>query len=187
VDGPRVVTSSDAALIARLHEQTAIPAYAGFFPLDAPPPTRAELEATWSERLTDVTAAAFVAWVGDRPVGSVMVRRDPDFSSEGQVLGLHVLPSLWGRGIGTALHEVAIRRLHDDGFDAAGLWVIAANRRARRLYEHLGWTLRVGVELDFLGVTEVRYERRSAASTSELVSMTERTSGQVPSGPDQHP
>lgn len=89
----------------------------------------------------------------------MLVRQDPDFADEGQIVGLHVLPGVWGRGFGSALHDAAIDLLATKGHQIAGLWVIAANQRARQMYEERGWILRTGVELTFMGVTEVRYYR----------------------------
>ena len=91
-----------------------------------------------------------------RPVGSVLTRADPDFP-EGQLAGLHVLTTEWGQGIGGTLHDAAVAELTAVGYPAAGLWVIAANRRARRMYERRGWLLRPGIEQADYGATEVRY------------------------------
>lgn len=62
------------------------------------------------------------------PVGVVSVL--------GDVIGdLYVLPGLWGRGYGSALLDFAARRCRGD----ARLWVLSSNKRARRLYEYLGF------------------------------------------------
>jgi GNAT superfamily N-acetyltransferase len=149
--------SNDAGLIAELHRATVTVAYREFFP-DSPPPTIAELTAIWAARLADPTAVDLVAQLDDRPVGSVMARADPDFPG-GQLPGLHVLPSEWANGIGGALHDAALAALADAGYREAGLWVIAANSRARRMYERRGWTLLPGVGQQDYGVSEVRYHR----------------------------
>jgi GNAT superfamily N-acetyltransferase len=67
-----------------------------------------------------------------------MTRTDPKFG-EGEIVGLHVLPSEWGQRIGSALHDAALAMLSGEGHRTAGLWVIAANQRARRMYERRGW------------------------------------------------
>jgi ribosomal protein S18 acetylase RimI-like enzyme len=82
---------------------------------------------------------------------------------EGQIAGLHVLPSQWGQGIGSALHDSALAELSSAGYRTAGLCVIAANHRARRMYEKRGWVLRQGAEQNAYGVTEVRYRRELAS------------------------
>jgi GNAT superfamily N-acetyltransferase len=152
-----IAPCADAAVIAALHKETITVAYRGFFP-SSPPPTVAELEAVWTTRLADPTAVALVARCDGRPTGSVMARADPEFA-EGEIVGLHVLPSQWGKGIGGALHDAALAALCGAGHRSAGLWVIAANERARRMYERRGWACRPGVEQSPYGVTEVRYWR----------------------------
>ena len=147
----------DAAVLASLHVATVTVAYRSFFP-GSPPPAIDDIRAMWEARLSDPTAVAFAALFDGRPVGSVMVRADPSFP-EGQLVGLHVLPGEWGHGTGGLLHDYALGALLDAGFHTAGLWVLAANERARRMYERRGWVLRPGVETAPDGVLEVRYRR----------------------------
>jgi ribosomal protein S18 acetylase RimI-like enzyme len=155
----RISSSVDVALLASIHAETVGFAYASFFPADSPAPTATELQGTWTERVADPTATALIAFDGRRPVGSVMVRRDPDFAREGQLLGLHVLPDAWSRGVGSALHDAAIARLTADGYAEAGLWVLAVNQRARRMYEARRWSYLPGIEISPHALTEVRYTR----------------------------
>jgi GNAT superfamily N-acetyltransferase len=149
----------DARLLAEIHAETVGFAYTGFFAADLEPPCADDLTRLWAERLADPTAGALVASDGKRPVGSVLTRLDPDFAGEGQLVGLHVLPAEWGVGVGSALHNAALIALAHDGYQIAGLWVIAANERARRMYETRGWRLVPRVNLEYLGVSEVRYRR----------------------------
>lgn len=152
-----IVACADAGVIAALHQATVAVAYREYFP-DSPPPTVAELQAIWAKRLADPTAVALVARRGGRPVGSVMARADPDFPG-GQLVGLHVLPPEWGKGIGTGLHDAALTVLSAAGYHDAGLWVIAENHRARRMYERRGWVRCPGAEQQAYGIIEVRYRR----------------------------
>lgn len=152
-----IAACADAALIAAVHHATITVAYRGYFP-GSPPPAIAELQATWTARLADPTAVALLASRDGQPAGSVMARADPQFG-EGQLVGLHVLPLAWGQGIGSALHDAALASLSKAGYRTAGLWVIAANQRARRMYENRGWSLRPGTQQVAYGVTEVRYGR----------------------------
>lgn len=152
-----IVHCADAGVIARLHRATVTVAYRNYFP-DRPAPTVAELRRLWAERLADPTAVALVAFRGDWPVGSVMARADPDFPG-GQLAGLHVLPSEWGKGIGSALYDAALAVLSEAGYYNAGLWVIAENDRARRMYERRGWVLCPGAVQQADAVMEVRYRR----------------------------
>lgn len=49
---------------------------------------------------------------------------------------LFVHPDAWGQGLG----RQGVERAVTAGGPGIHLWVLAANGRARRLYEHLGWT-----------------------------------------------
>jgi len=152
-----IANCTDAAVLAAVHHATVSVAYRGFFP-GSSPPTVPELRGVWTSRLADPTATAFLASRDGQPAGSVMACADPQFD-EGQVVGLHVLPSQWGHGIGGALHDRALAALSGAGYRTAGLWVIAANNRARGMYEKRGWEVLSGVEQEEGGVTEVRYRR----------------------------
>jgi GNAT superfamily N-acetyltransferase len=153
-----ITPGSDAAVFAALHRATIVVAYRGYYP-DRPPPTIAELQATWTGWLADPAAVALLATRDGQPAGSIVARADPAFG-EGKIAGLHVLPSVWGQGIGSALHDAALAVLRDAGYRTAGLWVIAANQRARRMYERRGWVLVPGTgQAEFDGVAEVRYRR----------------------------
>ena len=59
----------------------------------------------------------------------------------GWLYRLYVRPSAWGSGVGTDLHDEAVAVLRRDGSDAASLWVLADNARARDFYERRGWRL----------------------------------------------
>jgi GNAT superfamily N-acetyltransferase len=63
----------------------------------------------------------------------------------GELDGLFVEPDLWGRGIGRALADAATHEARKRGL---ALQVIA-NPRARRFYEHCGFTLEGEVETRF--------------------------------------
>ena len=93
------------------------------------------------------TCVYAIAWVGDRPVGHVLVKwagsaeapvRDavadcPD------VEDLFVAPDQRSRGIGTQLLEAAELLVRNSGYERIGLSVGADNPRARALYERRGY------------------------------------------------
>jgi GNAT superfamily N-acetyltransferase len=88
--------------------------------------------------------------------------RDVDVPGHGELCALYVDPPSWGRGIGQALISAARQRLAGDGFDHAVLWVLVANRRARRFYEADGWVAdgsRRDDQVWGAKVDEVRYRR----------------------------
>jgi GNAT superfamily N-acetyltransferase len=135
----------DIGALAALHHATVSFAYREWFP--PPPPSVEELTPLWEE---DVAAAYAVFMVDD--VASVVARRD------GTLGRLHVHPSRWGEGLGGLLHDAAVAELRSHGHARAGLWVIEANARARRLYERRGWVFDSSCEpIEYLGVHEVRY------------------------------
>jgi GNAT superfamily N-acetyltransferase len=148
---------TDVAVIAGIHQAAVSVAYRPFFP-GSPPPTAAELREEWMSALADPTAVALLATVGGHRAGSVLTRADRE-SSGGELHALHVLPAVWGHGIGSALHDGALDVLAGAGYDTAWLWVLTANDRARRMYERRGWTPRAGITRDYLGVPELRYSR----------------------------
>jgi GNAT superfamily N-acetyltransferase len=53
---------------------------------------------------------------------------------------LAVHPDLWGTGLASAAVETVLRAMARRGTTVAELWCLEENRRARRLYEHLGWS-----------------------------------------------
>jgi RimJ/RimL family protein N-acetyltransferase len=56
-------------------------------------------------------------------------------------LGMGLLPAFRGRGLGERIARDAIQRGWDFGFERIDLDVYAANERARRLYERLGFVV----------------------------------------------
>jgi GNAT superfamily N-acetyltransferase len=168
-----IETTMDPELLAVVHFKTVSVAYMPYFPTDSAPPTTLELVKEWSERLADPSATAFVARTRGRINGTVAVRADPDFEGEGQLTRLHVLPSEWGRGVGSALHDAAVAQLAHQRYHRAGLWVIAANTRARAMYESRRWTLRPEYEFHPFGVTELRYGRSLLDCGQDQGSQTE--------------
>ena len=129
-------------------------AYAGIVPPEAPVPTVEELEADWRRSFTSSTV--LVGESDGQVVASVAVQLE-----DGQLRRLHVLPSSWGRGIGSHMHDEALRVMRECGLERAWLWVLEANARARHMYESRGWCLCPGRTLEWPGLRliEVRYER----------------------------
>jgi ribosomal protein S18 acetylase RimI-like enzyme len=67
--------------------------------------------------------------------------RDPDLdaASTGEIWGIYVSPDCWGKGIGRTLVAEAERILRSGDFERAVLWVLEANRAARRFYDAVGF------------------------------------------------
>jgi GNAT superfamily N-acetyltransferase len=106
-----------AGRIARLHRDTALEAFAGIFPPEAPPPTLAALTADWAARLAAPPPhVVLVAEEDARLVGVVAAGPDPDDATAGHLSRLYVTPPSWGRGIGRSLHDRALAHLRAQSF-----------------------------------------------------------------------
>jgi GNAT superfamily N-acetyltransferase len=73
--------------------------------------------------------------------GVTVLRTDVAFvcwDADGRVRHLAVHPDHWGTGLAREGVELAVAGIRAGGRDPV-LWVLAANHRARALYEHLGW------------------------------------------------
>jgi ribosomal protein S18 acetylase RimI-like enzyme len=65
--------------------------------------------------------------------------RDRDTVGMGEIYALYVDPGRYEGGVGRMLMAHARRRLKEQGFEAAVLWVLLGNERAARFYEREGW------------------------------------------------
>lgn len=109
----------------------------------------------------------WIAVDGEQVVGMVTLgpNRDEDLAALGEVVALYVAPERWGSGAGRALLGYAERRLSSAGFEAATLWVLRDNARARRFYEARGWAPDGGTKTVDIGgrpLVEVRYRKALA-------------------------
>jgi RimJ/RimL family protein N-acetyltransferase len=82
--------------------------------------------------MADEKARALIAEKDGRAAGFIAL-------IDAEVVSLFVVPEEWGQGIGTTLHDAAIRPLAQSGRGCVRLWVLEENRVARRFYERLGW------------------------------------------------
>ena len=91
--------------------------------------------------------------------------RDPGADrATGELYSLYVAPNHWRSGIGRQLLAASVRGIAGMGFDSATLWVLAANKPARRFYERLGWVADETTKGDE-GRIEARYRIDLAAQT----------------------
>ena len=137
----RPLRETDSRLeISRIYEESWKTAYRGIVPqayLDGIPAGR------WAEALDRAGWDTLVLTEGERLIGtsSVCASRWPDWPGFGEVVSLYLLPESMGKGYGKALLAAAVRRLAEQGFQDALLWVLEESRRARRFYERAGFTL----------------------------------------------
>jgi len=116
----------------------------------------------WAAHVSD-DPPLLVAEVDDGVVGFVSYgpSRDKDAGDRvAEVYAIYVSPEHWGRGVGKALHDEAVKQLRSRGFDEATLWVLDTNERTLRWYERQGWSPDGSEKMDEIGgarVREVRY------------------------------
>jgi GNAT superfamily N-acetyltransferase len=126
-------TAQDAELCFGIARAAAIAGFRDVFPPDLYDFPDDAIRADWIAALADPDGETYVAFEGAEAVGVVSV-------SGGVLQTLYVSPESWGRGIGSTLHDHALDRLREGDVHEARLWTLAENRRARRFYEHRGWS-----------------------------------------------
>jgi ribosomal protein S18 acetylase RimI-like enzyme len=134
----RLADRGDAAVIGQL-------LYDFNREFDEPTPAPAAL----AERLRQLIAGGdtTVLLAGDGPDGLVVLRFRAAIWSSGlecYLAELYVTPAARGRGLGRALVEAALREARLRGADSMDIGVDEPDLVARRLYESLGFTNRVG-------------------------------------------
>lgn len=137
----RVAEGADAEAVAAVHCRSAVAAYAGIFPADAPKPTPELLLPSWESRLGHPAATVLVAEVSERVVGVASLAPDDGVPTGMLLERLYVDPASWGSGAGSALHLRVLELARYGGASAINLWVLEGNDRARRMYERWGWHL----------------------------------------------
>ena len=84
----------------------------------------------------------WIAREGDAVAGFAVTgpSQDADATERtGEVYAIYLEPDRVGTGAGRELFEHAVDDLRERRFDAATLWVLETNERARRFYEVAGW------------------------------------------------
>lgn len=175
---------ADAEAIAAVHVRSWQVAYDGIIPheflqaLDVA--SRAE---QWRRNLTETETAfgtavptTLVAELGASS-GSVVGfaslgrwRDAPDDTSLGELWAIYAHPDHWGTGAGHELMSETMRRFELGGVEAAHLWVLEDNTRARGFYERHGWTVEPVTRSEEIGgstVVERRYSRDVRQRTDE--------------------
>jgi ribosomal protein S18 acetylase RimI-like enzyme len=94
-------------------------------------------------------------------VGFASTGPSRDEDEIGELYAIYVEPEAWSRGAGRALMAAAEKQLASD-YDAALLWVLEDNPRARGFYERAGWApdgIRKAEERLGVRAPEVRYRK----------------------------
>ena len=108
--------------------------------------------------LTEEIGALYIAGIDNKACGELFWR--PIDTRTAEIVALHTLKKVWGKGVGRALMDKALNDMVEDGFLGAKLWVFKDNIRARRFYEKCGFVL-TGHERASLydRAAEVQYRR----------------------------
>jgi RimJ/RimL family protein N-acetyltransferase len=162
----RAATAADAGGIAVTHVASWRAAYRGLLPEALLERLSVERRtAAWRQTLTPGRGAVHVATDPmQQVIGFVHTCRSRDDDADdriGELTSIYLRPDLWGRGVGSRLHEAAVAALAAD-FQEATLWVLDGNTRSRAFYERKGWQPDGTVKRDTIGdaeVVELRYRR----------------------------
>ncbi|MFE3452181.1 GNAT family N-acetyltransferase [Nonomuraea sp. NPDC059194] len=135
----RPATPDDAPAIETVRIQTWKFAYRGAMP-DALLDDLAVTEQNVSlgrRALVSGRARAFVAEAAGEVVGFSRYGGSRDDKSDDEVYAIYVLPAHLSTGLGRALMTATVETIPAER--TVGLWVLAANPRARRFYESFGF------------------------------------------------
>jgi GNAT superfamily N-acetyltransferase len=141
---------ADSHAIASIHVRGWQWAYRGHLPdafLDGLTATLVQRDSAWRDIVARSSAEGvveriWVAEVAGRVVGFASTGPSRDADAEpgtAEVYIIYLDPGRVGTGVGRALFAHATEDLRRRGFQAATLWVLEANARARRFYEAAGW------------------------------------------------
>jgi GNAT superfamily N-acetyltransferase len=129
----RPMTVADLPGLMPLQERGAVAGLGGVFPQETHPFPREAIRDRWRDELGDPHVAAYVATAG--VAGNLVAfaaRRGDELLDFGTAL------ETWGSGLAAWLHD-ALVATYPPEVDLLRLRVFAANGRARRFYEKLGW------------------------------------------------
>jgi len=170
IPAPRVRAArlEDAAAIAAVHVASWRQAYRGMLPeahLDGL--SVSDKEATTQNLLRTPPSPHHRLLVLDRGgqiLGFAATGPASEGSEEtqGEIYGIYLHPSIWGRGLGRLLMAQAQAALRADGFHEAILWVLERNTRARKFYNAGGWSEAGEIRTQWHGgiaIREVRYRQ----------------------------
>jgi GNAT superfamily N-acetyltransferase len=130
----RPARPDEAETLLAIQREAAVDAFAHVYPPERYPFPDDAIRVVWAEALADPEVEVYVAELDGEAVGAVSV-------GNGFLSTLYVLPAYQGKGVGSALHDLAVGRLRALGFAQAKLWTLEGNDSGRRFYERRGWVL----------------------------------------------
>ncbi len=133
----------DAAGLAAVHVRSWRETYPGLLPAAYLARLSVPVHARRFRRQLEVAAPADVVLAAEGPEGLVgycagAVEPGSHIGREAEIFTLYLLRSAQGVGLGRRLLKAAARGLEGAGAGALRIWVLSANRGARRFYDHLG-------------------------------------------------
>ncbi len=129
----REATPADAPALRQLEREANLAGLGHVFPPERYPFPDDDVLARWALVLDEPGVDVLVR---DSAPGQVDVLAAYDDRS---LRHLAVHPDLWGTGLASTAVDTVLRAMARRGTTVAELWCLEENRRARRLYEHLGW------------------------------------------------
>lgn len=167
----RLAEPPDALAVAKVHIRSWQVAYRSLLPDEYLSQLRPEDRAQRYDFASDDCNApkTIVAVESDALLGfaTTSPSRDADLPNDGELCALYVDPDHWGHGVGKLLIAEARRRLADQGFANAFLWMLTGNQRADRFYRGDNWLPDGSFRSDSvwgIALDEIRYQRRLAES-----------------------
>ncbi|WP_181833839.1 GNAT family N-acetyltransferase [Acidipropionibacterium virtanenii] len=97
---------------------------------------RSTMDGGFGRWLAEASFLAFDVGTG-APIGAILIAREHDGTPFIAFVFIH--PGKTGNGVASALISHVCRVLSEAGMPELRLWVSAANKRALRLYRHLGF------------------------------------------------
>lgn len=139
----RVATADDLTALRDLEQTANLVALGHVFPPERYPFPADDVLARWALVLEDPEAVVLVSdGVEGRPHGTGRGGRGLAAYAAydaGSLRHLAVHPDLWGTGVASRAVAEVLEAITRQGGTEVSLWCLEENRRARRLYEHLGW------------------------------------------------
>lgn len=165
----RNAASADADELAILHIAAWQAAYAGIMPAEFLNSLSDHLDKRkerWRATLARERSRIWTLVADDVTDGRLLgfatfgQSRDDDApSTTAELWAINLAPDVWRQGVGSTLLDAVVQALQLAGFAQATLWVLEDNTRARRFYEHHGWTPDGSTKCDDLAGIALRVVR----------------------------
>jgi GNAT superfamily N-acetyltransferase len=113
----RTAEPGDVDSMFEIKRAASLAAYSHIFPLSEYPFPDEGVRDEVNAMMADTKSRALIAEKDGRAVGFIAL-------IDAEVVSLFVVPEEWGQGIGTTLHDAAIRPLAESGRGSVQLWVL---------------------------------------------------------------